>query len=65
MLSAKHGGDVTPQDEIFEAVFSGIMAAFNATAYDTDGDDFSRCRTLAHTALANLEASGFKVVPNA
>ena len=56
---------MSAQDEIFEAVFSGILAAFNATAFDTDNDDFSRCRTLAHTALANLEAAGFKVVRNA
>lgn len=53
------------QEQIFEAVFSGILAAFNATAFDTDSDDYSRCMTLAHTALANLEASGFKVVPRA
>lgn len=56
---------MSTQDEIFEAVFSGILAAFNATAFDTDGDDFSRCMTLAHTALENLEASGFKVMRNA
>ena len=56
---------IDQQHQIFEAVFSGILAAFNATAFDTDGDDYSRCMTLAHTALANLEAAGFKVVANA
>jgi hypothetical protein len=50
--------------EIVNALFDGIMAAFNGTAPD-DNDDFSNCQAYAHAALASLEASGFKVLRDA
>jgi hypothetical protein len=43
-----------------EALFEGIMAAYNATAYENN-DPFSDFQTYAHAALASLEAAGFKV----
>ena len=52
------------RDEAVTAMFEGIMAAFNATVHEHN-DPFSDCHTLAHAALASLEASGFKVVRDA
>jgi hypothetical protein len=49
------------REAVINALFEGIMAAFNATAFEGN-DDFSNCRTYAFAALASLESSGFKVV---
>ncbi len=49
---------------IITSMFEGILAAYHATAHEGNSE-FENCHTFALTALANLEADGFKVVRNA
>lgn len=51
----------THRDEALNALFAGILAAYNATKHEQNGP-FADCRTFAEAALASLEAEGFKVV---
>ena len=52
------------RDKVLASMFEGIMAAYNATLYEGN-DPLTNCMTFAETALAVLEADGFKVVRNA
>ena len=52
------------REEAVNAMFQGIIAAFNATVHEHN-DPFGDCLTYAHAALASLEAAGFAVVRKA
>ena len=52
------------REAIVTSMFEGIFAAYNATVREGN-PAFTNCRTFAETALASLEADGFKVVRNA
>lgn len=51
------------REQVLASMFEGIMAAYNATLYENNSP-FSNCMTYAETALAVLEAEGFRVVRN-
>jgi hypothetical protein len=55
--------DKKDRDQVLEAMLSGILAAYYAARAGSDGDDpLENCLTMAHAALASLEAEGFEVV---
>ena len=55
---------MTEREEIVRSMFEGIVAAYHSTSHEGN-DLLTDCMTFAETALAVLEADGFKVVRSA